>query len=128
MSVTINDHSSLDFVLDVYRQEGCGICEKRPGAEVFWCSPFSRFVHQKCFLQIDASETMLTKTIDSFFLSDKNHLRQNMSHVEAIRAVRSSCGKPIAEFVEDNGLEALTELMNSVGVEAVNCYSATLGE
>lgn len=115
-------HSSL---LNVLNSEGCGICEKK-GAEVFWFSPYSRCAHAKCVKQIEAAESTLIKKIDSLFKKD-NYGEQNISHIRAIKAVRKACGsETILSYMEKNGVEALKNLFDTVGVEAAQTSPSRL--
>lgn len=47
-----------------------------------------------------------------------------MAHVKAIKYVRANCGEDtILTYLEKNGIEALTDLFNTDGVEAAKYYA-----
>lgn len=119
-----NKNDLVSMMQDMYNSEGCGICEKE-GAEVFWFSPYSRCAHAKCFKMIDVAESALIQNIDDTFKKSTNPGKRNNAHIHAIQAVRAACGQDtILAYLEKNGSTALTNLFNTVGIEAVNQYAS----
>jgi hypothetical protein len=116
--------SVMDHIL--FPEKGCGICEKPEGKEVIWFSPYSNCAHKKCFKLIEPSISDLIKTIEKLFGDAIHSCVQNAYH-EANKAVRAACGsETIMSYFEKNGESALTNLFNTVGVEAVTKYNLTL--
>ncbi len=112
------------MIQDMYNSEGCGICEKE-GAEVFWFSPYSRCAHAKCLTMIQVAESALMQKIDDVFKKSTNPGKRNDAHIHAIQAVRAACGQDtILAYLEKKGSTALTNLLITVGIEAVNQYAS----
>ena len=117
-----NKEALVSMITNMYNSEGCGVCEKE-GAEVFWFSPYSRCAHARCFKIIEPATSTLYLTIDDLFNGAK-HGEHNDAHIKAIKAVRSACGSDtIMSYLEKNGLDALKNLFNTVGVKAVKQYA-----
>lgn len=120
-----NKEALVSDIKKQYDSEGCGVCEKT-GAEVFWFSRYSRGAHAKCFKLVEKSEQKLTNTIDEMFKGTK-HGERNVAHIRAVQAVRLACAsKTIMSFLEKNGVEALTRLFDTVGIEAAKKTPAKL--
>ncbi len=107
----------------LYNYAGCGICEKN-GAQVYWFSPFSRCAHAKCVKMIEPAETLLSQTINRLFKESETYEIQNEAHYRAIEAIKAHCGSDsLMEYLEKNGLAALTHLFDNDGVRAVEKYA-----
>jgi hypothetical protein len=105
-------------IRSMYDAEGCGVCEK-PGAEVFWFSPFSRGAHASCVKLINGSERELVQRLEWAFYKPNDHLGFNTAHVLAVGAVRKETGSDsLLSFLEKHGSQALKKLFTTVGAKA----------
>ncbi len=112
-------------IMNLYHEEGCGICEKK-GAEVFWFSIYSRCAHAKCVVKIRPAETQLLATIDKLFECEVNRGPHNFAHMVAIKAIKRALGPGSLEtHLEKQGEKVVTEVFNTVGIEAAKRYAAT---
>jgi len=111
---------------NMYASEGCGICEKKGGGEVFWFSPYSRTAHAKCDKMIEGAEETLDKIVEELFKHTR-HGEKTSAYSRARKAVRIACGsETIRSFFEKNGVKALSNLYNTVGIEAAKKLPAKL--
>jgi hypothetical protein len=104
------------------RERGlCGICQK-PGAEVFWQDFESDGAHQQCYDLIRNCEIEIDQQIVQAFY-DKRQYRAK-AFMRVTNALKTALGKTsFKEFVDDNGCQALTDLYNTVGKEALKNYA-----
>ncbi len=123
--VTENNKADLmNMVKGLYEAEGCGIC-KKPGADGFWFSPYSRCAHTVCFNLVKKAEHDLEELIIKMFAGDDNW-DKNCAHIAAIKAVEKAMQEvgvlSIKDYLEKYGEEKLTHLFNTEGKEAVITY------
>lgn len=97
----------------------CGICEK-DGGSLYWHGTTNGQVHQSCYTKIDPFETEITLKIHLLFPKEY----WDEAHGEAIKAVRAKCGGcSISKYLKEKGRDSLTNLFNTVGIDAVNQYA-----
>jgi hypothetical protein len=95
----------------------CGICEKG-GAEVFWYGSFSQAAHAKCIKVVNKAEEKLNTTIGELFIGTKYQVKTE-AQTRARQAVRLACTpKTMLSYLEENGIDALIRLFDTVGIEA----------
>lgn len=118
-----NRNELVAKILERYRAEGCGICEKE-GAEVWWFSHFSRCAHSVCFGTIKNIEADLMNKIGLVF---KNNSDRHMAHIRAVQAVKKEIGNvSLKTYVETQGANKLKSLFDSVGRMAAFAPSKAL--
>jgi len=119
------DRSNIYAKVERYLSDECGVCEQEEDADIYWPSSISRWAHHKCVALITPAESNLIATIHTFFKDDRR--KQNLAHMLAIKAVKNHCSPDtISVFTAKNGIEMITKLFNTVGVEAVKNLAAEM--
>jgi len=115
-----------DVVQNSYTSEKCGVCET-DGADVCWRSPISNSVHKRCFEKIVVTERKLVQTICALFKKEGEFRNRFEAHVAGVKAVKLVCGAlSLENYMDEFGAAAITELFNTVGVQAAHEYATLL--
>ncbi|MBS0654751.1 MAG: hypothetical protein JSR46_03155 [Verrucomicrobia bacterium] len=134
----VDNNNILDSVLyGMAPISDCGICEKNNYERrlINWPNHKGSIVHSTCFDVIKFAVQTLRNKIDGLFAVDKaqwklnNHVceiaieARKVAQVKAISAVRRACGTNLRAYVALNGIEALREHCNTVGIDAAIQYA-----
>ncbi len=99
---------------DINRDTPCGICGNK-GATVAWRTPKSRAVHVECYESIKPLAIRMAEVVNTFRVLDRSDV-----HWVALRAVEQVIdSESLSSYLSRNGIEALMNLFNTVGVDAV---------
>jgi hypothetical protein len=121
-----SDTSALFAPAEMYRSERCGICEQGNDADTYWSSPVSRWGHPLCVKMITPAESGLIETIGRLFQDPR---KRSAAHAAAIAAVKRICEPhTLSSYVQENGIEKITILFNTFGVEAAKRLAAQIQE
>lgn len=123
---TETDPTILFAAAEIYRSEKCGICEQGDDADTYWSNPVSRWGHPACIKMIAPAETKLIETVHELF---KDPRKRGAAHAAAIFEVKRICEPyTISAYVNEKGIERMTILFNTFGVEAAKRFAAQIEE
>lgn len=106
----------------------CSICDEEVEARSQLVSFDGRYVHKDCDLLITPAVRELNQQILKIFKSgNDDRTREFLAAQRAAQTVRAVCdARTLKECFEKKGIETLTRLFNSVGVEAAKVVSLEL--
>jgi hypothetical protein len=105
-----------------YGQEDCGICHKTCATYIYF-NPISRRAHKDCMDALSPCESKVNKIAKEYFKSELDFYKLNMAHVAVLEAVIQAIDKDnLKDFFDESGAEKLTELFNSVGLNALQKF------
>lgn len=109
---TVARDELIDAILAQYKAEGCGIC-KKPGADVFWFSPYSRCAHQSCYDIIDPAENEAMNILEKKLKKQGKlaHGGYNHAHIDLISSIETCIesdyppGTTLLDAIKQDGVE-----------------------
>jgi hypothetical protein len=103
----------------------CGLCEKKEGCCTASKELEEKGAHQICIDKTDGPRRHLIETINVIFSSESNYNKHEAALYGAVKAVKLEC-RPltIIGYLDAHGEQRLTELFNTVGVEAAKKCAA----
>lgn len=124
-----------------YGDDNCGICGKKNG-DAIWFHPGGNRAHKVCIKNFDYIEFRLKRLIKHLYAGKEVGGAHYSAHQHAIRAIKDAIKQEYSgesppsldEYLKEHGPERLTQLFNTIGIEAVikhygiikTCYVAKL--